>query len=111
MANANVVITSDATFQKDVLESEMPVLVDFWATWCRPCVAIAPAVDALATEKAGKLKVAKLDVQANNKIAVQFGVTNIPMFLVFKGGKVVAKQVGTGGGPAALKKLVEPHLS
>lgn len=110
MASANVVVSSDATFQKDVLESPVPVLVDFWATWCAPCKAIAPAIDVIADEKAGKLRVVKLDVQNNQKTAVQFGVTAIPMFLVFKGGKVVGKQTGAQGGGAAIRKLVDPHL-
>jgi thioredoxin 1 len=111
MASPNVTVTTDATFDSDVLKSDKPVLVDFWATWCAPCKAIAPHVDALADEKLGKLKVVKLDIQVNMKTALAYGVTNIPTLLVFKGGKVVGKQVGTGGGGPAIKKLVEPHIS
>ena len=110
MASANVVTTTDDAWQKDVLDSQVPVLVDFRATWCMPCKAIAPHVDALADANPGKLKVVKLDIVPNKKTAQLYGVTNIPLFLVFKGGKVVGKQVGTGGGAQALKKLVEPHL-
>ena len=106
----NVHDTTDATFDADVLKSDVPVLVDFWATWCAPCKAIAPIVESLATEKGAKLRVVKLDVQNNMKTATAFGVSNIPTLIVFKGGKVVAKQVGAQGGAAAIKKLVEPHL-
>lgn len=107
MASANVVVTSDDTFERDVLQADVPVLLDLWAEWCPPCKAIAPALDKLADENVGKFKIVKLDVDRNRKTAMQFGVTNIPLFLVFKGGKLVAKQVGTGGGVAKLKKLVE----
>ena len=110
MAGPNIPDTTDATFQADVLNSETPVLVDFWATWCAPCKAIAPLVAQLADENAGKLKVVKLDVQANMKTAMAFGVSNIPTLIVFKGGKPVGKQVGASGGLNALKKLVEPHI-
>ncbi len=110
MANANVHTTSDATFASDVLQSDLPVLVDFWATWCGPCKAIAPHIDAIAGELNGKLKVAKLDIDHNRQTAMQFGITGIPTLLVFKGGKVVGKQVGAVALPG-LKKLVEPHLS
>jgi thioredoxin 1 len=103
--------TTDATFNQDVLESAVPVLVDFWATWCAPCKAIAPIVEGLANEKGEKLKVVKLDVQANMKTAMAYGVTNIPTLIVFKGGKPVAKQVGASGGANAIKRLVEPHIS
>ena len=107
---ANVSEVSDANFDNEVLKSATPVLVDFWATWCAPCKAIAPHIEAIADANGGKLKVVKLDVQKNMKTANTFGVTNLPTFLVFKAGKVVGKQVGTGGGAAAIKKLVEAHL-
>ena len=110
MAGAHVINTTDANFASDVLNSEIPVLVDFWATWCGPCKAIAPHVDAIAGEHLGKLKVAKLDIDHNRQTAMQFGITGIPTLLVFKGGKVVGKQVGAVALPG-LKKLVEPHLS
>jgi thioredoxin 1 len=110
MASANLIVTTDSTFDADVLKSDVPVLVDFWATWCQPCKAIAPIVEGLANSNVGKLKVAKLDVQTNPKIATIYGVVNIPTLLVFKGGKIVGKQVGTGGGAPAIKRLVEPHL-
>jgi thioredoxin 1 len=110
MASAHVVTTTDAKFNQDVLQSDVPVLVDFWATWCGPCKAIAPHLDALADANVGKLKVVKLDVQTNPGTANSFGVTNIPLLLVFKGGKVVGKQVGAGGGAVAIQKLVAPHI-
>jgi thioredoxin 1 len=110
MANANVVQVTDANFDQEVLKSDVPVLVDFWATWCAPCRAIAPFIDSVADEHAGKLKVVKLDVQSNQRTAVQFGVTNIPMLLVFKGGKVVGQKVGAGGGLQAIRGLVQGHV-
>jgi thioredoxin 1 len=110
MASANVTESNDATFEQDVLRSEVPVLVDFWGNHCPPCKAIAPHVDALADTNAGKLRVVKLDTGRNPKAAMQFGVVSLPTFLVFKGGRVVGKQVGVSGGAHGLKKLVEPHL-
>jgi len=85
---------TDATFQKEVLESEVPVLVDFYADWCGPCKMIAPSVEQLATEFAGKAKVLKLDVDSNGQTAQNYRVMSIPTLLVFKGGKVVDTIVG-----------------
>lgn len=85
---------TDATFQKEVLESDVPVLVDFYADWCGPCKMIAPSVEQLATEFAGKAKVFKLDVDANGQTAQNYRVMSIPTLLVFKGGKVVDTIVG-----------------
>ncbi len=94
MAGQNVVEVSDATFQRDVLNSATPVLVDFWAVWCGPCRAIAPTIDALATEYAGKIKVAKMNVDDNPGTPSQYGIRGIPTLLVFKGGKEVDRIVG-----------------
>ena len=110
MGSANVTESTDATFEQDVLKSDVPVLVDFWGNHCPPCKAIAPHVDALADGTVGKLRVVKLDAGRNPKSAMQFGIANLPTFLVFKGGRVVGKQVGVAGGANGLKKLVEPHL-
>jgi thioredoxin 1 len=93
---AEMIINNSAEFNEKVLNSDVPVLVDFWATWCGPCKAIAPAVEELAAEYAGKAKVFKVDVDQNGEIAAQYGVMSIPALFVFKGGKVVDKQVGAG---------------
>src|SRR5664279_4971464 len=81
-------------FESEVLKSELPVMVDFWAEWCGPCRALAPTVDAIAQEYAGKLKVCKLDVQAEASVASKYGVSSIPTLLVFKGGEVAERLVG-----------------
>jgi len=94
MASNDLVILQDATFDKEVLKSDVPVLVDFWAVWCGPCKAIAPAVEQLATEYKGKVKVAKMDVDAHQNVPQQYGIRSIPTLLVFKGGRVVDTIVG-----------------
>jgi len=85
---------TDATFEQEVLKSDTPVLVDFWATWCGPCKMIAPVVEELANEFSGKLKIGKVDVDNNQQIAMQFGIRSIPTLLIFKGGRVVDQLVG-----------------
>ncbi len=94
MAGADVLNVGDSDFKKEVLESQQPVLVDFWATWCAPCRAIAPAVEELATQYKGRVKVAKMNIDDNQDTPQQFGVRSIPTLLVFKGGKVVDQIVG-----------------
>ena len=89
MAGLGVLEVNDATFDKEVLQSEQPVLVDFWAGWCGPCKAIAPAVDAVATKYAGQLKVAKVKVDQNGATPSRYNIRGIPALLFFKGGKVV----------------------
>jgi len=86
--------TTDATFESDVLNSDQPVLVDFWATWCGPCRTIAPTIEELATEYEGKAKVVKLDVDNNPLVAQQFSIRSIPSLLFFKDGKPVDQMVG-----------------
>lgn len=93
MSNDTVTVL-DSTFKSEVLDSQTPVLVDFWATWCAPCRAIAPSLEELATQYKGKLKVAKVDVDSNQQVAQQFGIRSIPTLLMFKGGKVVEQLVG-----------------
>jgi thioredoxin 1 len=94
MASNDVVILQDATFDKEVLKSDVPVLVDFWAVWCGPCKAIAPHVDELASQYKGKVKVAKMDVDQHQQVPQQYGIRSIPTLLVFKGGRVVDTIVG-----------------
>lgn len=90
----DTVTVLDATFKNEVLDSTEPVLVDFWATWCAPCRAIAPSLEELATQYKGQVKIAKVDVDENQAIAQQFGIRSIPTLLLFKGGKVVDQLVG-----------------
>src|SRR3954454_1993967 len=94
MAGADIVEVGDSSFKKEVLEAQQPVLVDFWATWCAPCRAIAPALEELATQYKGKVKIAKVDVDEAQNVAQQFGIRSIPTLLMFKGGKVVDQIVG-----------------
>lgn len=90
----NIKVLSDATFAADVLQSDKPTLVDFWATWCAPCRAIAPHVEKLAEKFSGKLNVGKMDVDHNPKIATNYDVRSIPMLLIFHKGKVIGQLVG-----------------
>jgi thioredoxin 1 len=94
MAGLGVLEVSDATFDQEVLRSEQPVLVDFWAVWCGPCKAISPVVDSLAATYAGKLKVIKMNVDENGATPSRYGVRGIPTLLLFKGGKVADQIVG-----------------
>jgi len=94
MASDKVVQLTDDTFEKDVLKSSTPVLVDFWASWCAPCKAISPVVDGLADEYEGKVKVAKLNVDENPATPGQYGVRGIPTLILFKDGQVVDQVVG-----------------
>jgi thioredoxin 1 len=109
MAGANILIFKDSNFDSEVLKSDLPVLVDFWAVWCGPCRMMAPTVDAVASEYAGKLKVGKLDVDENGGTAMRYNIQGIPTLLLFKGGRVVDMRVGAVGKSEVLKML-EPHV-
>lgn len=105
---ANLALSA-ADFEKEVLQSDVPVLVDFWATWCRPCVAIAPSVEEVATEMSGKAKVFKVDVDSNGELAQTYGIMSIPALVVFKGGQEVDRLVGAGP-KEMIKQLIEKHV-
>ncbi len=108
MGDATVTVT-DATFDEQVRMAAQPVLVDFWAEWCGPCKMVAPILDEIASEKAGALQVAKLNVDDNVKTAQRFEVMSIPTMLLFKDGEVRARIVGAKSKSALLAEL-EPHL-
>ncbi len=102
-------VTTD-TFQADVLNSSQPVLVDFWAEWCGPCKAIAPIVEQIANEQAGKLKVVAMDTDANPDVPVQLGIMSIPTLILFKGGQPVVRITGYQAKDRILNQI-QPHLS
>lgn len=94
MANANVKEFTDENFDQEVLKSDQPVLVDFWAEWCQPCRMLGPTIDKLANDYAGKVKVGKVDCDTARRVAGQYGISSIPTVLVFKDGQIVNKFVG-----------------
>ena len=94
MAGQFVTEVNDNDFEKEVLQSSQPVMVDFWAAWCGPCRALAPVVDEIASEYSGKLKVMKMDVDKNNATPGRYGIRGIPALLIFKDGKVADQIVG-----------------
>lgn len=109
MAGANTIIFTDQNFDEQVIKSDKPVMVDFWATWCGPCQMAGPVVDALADDYKGKVVIGKLDVDASQETAAKFGVMSIPTVILFKDGKEIARKVGFAGRPMyeTLLKSVE----
>jgi thioredoxin 1 len=100
---------TDVNFKKEVLDSQLPVMVDFWAAWCGPCKMIAPVVDELAKEYVGKMKIGKVDIDTNSKVATQLGVMSIPTIMFFKNGKVANQLVGALN-KSELKRNIEENL-
>ncbi len=109
MAAANIVILNASNFTAEVTNSAEPVLVDFWAPWCGPCKMLAPVLDELAGEYAGKVKIAKLDIDESRDLAIEHGVQSIPTLALFKGGKQIAQVVGMRP-KSELKKLMDGGL-
>jgi thioredoxin 1 len=105
MAGDNTLNFTDSAFDQEVIKSDKPVLVDFWAPWCGPCRAMGPTVDAIATEYAGKVKVGKMNTDENQQTAMRYGIRSIPTLLLFKDGKVVEQRVGAMPKPEVIKML------
>jgi thioredoxin 1 len=110
MAGDNTLTFTDGSFDTDVLNSDTPVLVDFWAEWCGPCRMMGPTVDQIAIDYKGKVKVGKLDVDSNQQTASRYGIRGIPTILLFKGGQIVEQKVGAIG-KNDFVKMLDKHVS
>ena len=109
MAGQNILTFTDASFDQEVLRSDVPVLVDFWAEWCGPCRMMAPTIDVVAKEYAGRIKVGKVDVDSNGGTAMRYNIRGIPTLLLFKGGRVVEQRVGAVG-KSEVVKMLDNHV-
>lgn len=110
MTGSNTLTFTDSSFDSDVLKSSVPVLVDFWAEWCPPCRQMTPAVDALATQYDGKVKIGKLNIDDNGQTTIRYNVRSIPSFLLFKNGQVVDQRVGAMG-RGDIQKMLDAHVA
>lgn len=110
MKDTTITQATDTSFEAEVLQSDLPVLVDFWATWCQPCRSIAPHLDVLADRYAGKARIVKVDIDKNPHTPSHYGVRGIPTLLLFKDGQVVDQIVGNPGAVGPLDKLISRNL-
>ncbi len=109
MAGENVALFTDSNFESEVIKSELPVLIDFWAPWCGPCLRVEPIIEELASEYQGKLKVGRLNVDENQKIAIYFSIQSIPTVILVKGGEARERIVGAVP-KEVLKKAIDKHI-
>ena len=109
MAGPNTITLNDANFQSEVLQSSVPVLIDFWAPWCQPCLKLAPVIDDLATDFVGRAKIAKLDIDSAMELALKFDINSIPTVIIMKGGQPVAR-IGGISAKAVYAQALEKAL-